>query len=323
MTRPLVSIVIATRNRAALLAQTLDALAGQRGTRRPFEIVVADNLSTDNTHAVVDAFAARPDAPATRYLFVSTPGKSHAVNSALEYARGDLVVFTDDDVLPSPSWLEAMAASFDDAGVDFVAGRIFPRWEIEPPSWMSPALYGVLAIPDNGDRPLPIGAGDDAIIPIGANMAVRRAVIDRVGGLRADLGKLEGTLRTGEDHEFFLRMLRAGCRGRYVPDAVVQHWVPRTRLDRSYFRKWLHQNGQDVARLESAYTVEVRRLFGVPRYLWRQAAIDAGALVRAAVTLDARRRFASSLRLIWFTGYVRDAWRTTTSQRADAPLTAG
>src|SRR5262249_22508226 len=81
---------------------------------------------------------------------------------------------------------------------------------------------------------------------------------------------------------------------------------PRERLERGYFRRWLHQNGRDVAKLETAYTPAVARLLGVPRYLWRQAAIDALTAVRAALTLDDRRRFASVLRLIWFAGYVRE-----------------
>jgi glycosyltransferase involved in cell wall biosynthesis len=324
MTHRFVSVVIATRNRAQLLGQTLDALAAQRWPREAFEIVVADNLSTDETRAVVDAFSARVDAPATTYLFVDRPGKSHAVNAAFQVARGELLALTDDDVLPSAEWIHQLSAAFDDESVDFAAGRILPRWEVEPPVWMSPELYGVLAIPDNGDEPRAIHAGDPAVIPIGANMAVRNTVVACVGGLRADLGKLEGTLRTGEDHEFFLRMLRCGFRGRYVPAAVVRHWVPRTRLYRGYFRQWLHQNGQDVARIEATYPPDVARLLGIPRYLWRDAAGNMARAVRAVFAGDDRRRFAASLRLIWFASYLRESWRPRAmTAGADLPLPIG
>ncbi len=318
MSGPFVSVVIATRNRAALLAQTLDALAAQWWPHDRIEIVVADNGSTDDTRSVVELAARRQDSATVRYLHVAEPGKSHAVNAALAAAHGDLLALTDDDVLPEPGWIEGLVNAFDDPRVDFVAGRILPRWEEAPPAWMSPALYGVLAIPDNGEtrREIRIG-GDSAVIPIGANMAMRRAVVDRIGGLRADLGKLEGTLRTGEDHELFLRMLHAGYRGVYEPDAIVHHWVPRTRLARPYFRRWLHQNGRDVARLESAYTPDVRRLLGVPRYLWRQALVDFGSAVRGALAADGRRRFAAALRLRWFAGYVRESWLG--SSRAPVP----
>jgi glycosyltransferase involved in cell wall biosynthesis len=97
-----VSVILATRNRAALLAETLDALAKQRWPRDRFEIVVADNGSTDDTRILVESFARADDTPVVRYLFVAEPGKSHAVNAALRFARGDVLAFTDDDVLPDP-----------------------------------------------------------------------------------------------------------------------------------------------------------------------------------------------------------------------------
>jgi hypothetical protein len=84
--------------------------------------------------------------------------------------------------------------------------------------------------------------------------------------------------------------------------------VPRERLERRYFRRWLHQNGRDVARLESAYTPGVTRLLGVPRYLWRQAAVDATVGAGAALALDDRRWSASMGRLVWFGGYLCETW---------------
>jgi glycosyltransferase involved in cell wall biosynthesis len=319
-----VSIVIATRNRSTLLGQTLDALAAQRWPVDRLEIVVADNGSTDDTRAVVARAAGSDGGPAVRYLFVPQPGKSNAVNAAFGIAQGDLIAFTDDDVRAEPGWIAALAGAIEDTGTDFVAGRIQPIWEIDPPRWMSPALYGVLAIPDNGAARVPISAdGASPVMPIGANMAVRASVIARLGGLRTDLGKLAGSLRTGEDHEFFLRLLHAGCRGVYEPTAVVHHFVPRERLRRDYFRRWLHQNGRDVARLEREYTTQVRRLFAVPRYLWRQAAADAARAARAVLTGDDRGRFAAWLRLVWFAGYLRESWPAATGAAHDAVHFAG
>jgi glycosyltransferase involved in cell wall biosynthesis len=316
---PFVSVIIATRNRAERLAETLDALARQHWPRDRFQIVVADNGSSDSTAAVVEAACARLDVPSIRYLFVAALGKSSAVNAALAHAHGDLLAFIDDDVLPAPTWIDRLAGAVAETGADFVAGRILPRWEEAPPSWMSPALYGVLAIPDNGERRLAIEAGGSVnIIPIGANLAVRAAVVDRVGGLRTDLGKLEGTLRTGEDHEFFLRMLAAGCRGTYEPTAVVRHWVPAERLKRSYFRRWLHQNGRDVARLEAGYILGIRRFMGAPRHLWRQAAVDALRMIRAVLTIDEKTRVAQVSRLFWFAGYLRESWFGVTAASSDA-----
>src|SRR5689334_13321643 len=146
---PLVSVVVATHNRSALLAQTLEAVAAQRWPRDRFEILVADNRSTDDTRHVVQRAAARSGAPSIRYLYVAEPGKSSAVNAALRLTAGDILLFTDDDVLPEPQWIERMVRALEETGADFAAGRIVPRWEAPPPAWMSPPLYGVLAVPEN------------------------------------------------------------------------------------------------------------------------------------------------------------------------------
>jgi glycosyltransferase involved in cell wall biosynthesis len=317
---PFVSIVIATRNRERLLAETLDGLVQLRWPRDRFEIIVADNGSTDGTAAVVASASSAARAPEIRYLYVPQPGKSYAVNASLLLARGEIIALTDDDVLPDAGWLQHLCAAFAETGADFVAGRIFPRWETSPPPWMSPALYGVLAIPDNGDARLEIAPDQPRVVPIGANMAVRATVVERIGGLRTDLGKLDGTLRTGEDHEFFLRMLGAGYRGVYEPHAVVHHWVPRERLEPVYFRKWLYQNGRDVARLDAAHPTPATRLLGVPRYLWRQAIEHGWMALLGAVTGKAAMRVGGEVRLRWMAGYVREAWFSHRDTRPAASL---
>jgi glycosyltransferase involved in cell wall biosynthesis len=82
------SVVIATRNRQALLAQTLDSLASQDWPSDRLEVIVADNGSTDATAAVISSLGHRCGAPLVRYLFVAKPGKSAAVNEALAIATG-------------------------------------------------------------------------------------------------------------------------------------------------------------------------------------------------------------------------------------------
>jgi len=304
-----VSVIVATRNRQPLLRLTLLALLEQEWPRDRYEIIVADNGSTDDTRDLVERHVANPDAPPVRYLYVTKPGKSYAVNAALAEARGEVIALTDDDVQPGPKWIASLVRAVQETDADFVAGRIEPIWEIAPPDWVSSELYGVLAVPDNGDRRIPIVRGStERVMAIGANMALRRRVVERIGGLRLDLGKLDGSLRTGEDHEFFLRMLHVGCTGIYEPDAVVRHWVPRERLQRGYFRRWLYQNGRDVARLERVYPSAVRTLFGVPRYLFRSAASAMWTAARAAARGDHAARFAAGGRVAWLGGYFRESW---------------
>jgi glycosyltransferase involved in cell wall biosynthesis len=305
----MISIVIATRDRATLLRDTLAALARQHDPGTPVEIMVVDNASVDATREVETEAAAQLPWP-VHYLYEERSGKSYALNSALERVRGDVLVFTDDDVLPEPGWLAAYAAALAETGADYAVGRILPLWEAPRPAWMSPALYGVLAVPDGGTRRLTISdAMNDEIMPLGANMAVRRHVLDRIGGWDTSLGKLQGTLRTGEDHEFALRMASAGFVGVYEPTAAVQHRVPGERLQLSYFRRWFYDNGGVEASLEDRYPTTPHYVCRVPRHLWREAVLELLGVLRAAVTLDRGSLVARWMRLAWFAGYVRTRWQ--------------
>jgi glycosyltransferase involved in cell wall biosynthesis len=305
----MISVLIATRDRAALLSETLHTITCQIDPGQAVEIVVVDNGSVDDTLGVIELAATRSPIPIT-HLREERPGKSHALNAGVARARGDLLVFTDDDVLADRGWLSAYASAFDSTGADFAAGRILPLWEAAPPRWLSPALYGVLAIPDGGRERLRIAKGvNEAIMPLGANMAVRRHVLDRIGGWNPDLGKLQGTLRTGEDHEFALKMIAAGYEGVYEPRASVQHRVPADRLQLKYFQRWFHDNGIIEARLEEEFPTTDRYVLGVPRYLLRKAAGDAGRLLRGCSTADLKRVIAGELGLLWFAGYVKARFR--------------
>jgi glycosyltransferase involved in cell wall biosynthesis len=305
----MISVLIASRDRAALLGSTLDTVSHQEQPGCPFEIIVVDNASLDDTPAVVSNAARQSPVPLV-YLRETRPGKAYALNTALEHARGDLLVLTDDDVLVSPGWLGAYARAFVETGADFAVGRILPLWEAPPPRWLSPALYGVLAIPDGGTRRLTIAPGvNDHIMPLGANMAIRRHVAARVGGWNPELGKLQGTLRTGEDHEFALQMMSAGFTGVYEPAASVQHRVPAERLRLAYFHRWFYDNGGIAAHLEDLYPTADRHVLGVPRYLFRQFAGDVWSTMLGAATLDIERATVGEMRAAWFAGYVGSRWR--------------
>ena len=196
-----------------------------------------------------------------------------------------------------------------ETGADYAVGRILPLWEAPPPGWMSSAFYGALAVPDAGTKRLPISKDlNEEIMAIGANMAVRRHVLDRVGGWNPDLGKLQGTLRTGEDHEFALKMLSAGFRGVYKPERACRHRVPPDRLRLAYFRRWFYDNGIIVAGFEEEYPTTTRYVLNVPRHLWRQAAHDLMRTAWGILTWNSQRSAAGEMQLAWFAGYLRGRW---------------
>src|SRR5205823_5548766 len=195
-------------------------------------------------------------------------------------ATGDVLAFTDDDVNVDETWIEAIRAAMHADDAALVGGPVVPRWERRAPWWLAlnRGDFGRLAAPlalvdyglcasDLGPRTL-----------LGANLAVRRNVLQQIGGFAPHLGKLRGTLLSGEDHEFCRRVQAAGFRARYCCSARVWHWVPASRMRLSYFLNWFFWSGITNSVLDETTVLTPRKLFGVPRYLIRR-------FVAAAVTL--------------------------------------
>src|SRR5439155_3723884 len=147
-------------------------------------------------------------------------------------------------------------------------------------------IWGPLAIVDYGDTPVVYSAErTDQRLPIGANLAFARHALAAIGGWRTDLGKVNNTLISGEDHEIFLRLRRHGLySGYYDPKIWVRHYVPASRLTRQYFRRWFYWSGKTHAlMLDELYPelnmAEVPRIGGIPRFACRQGLAQAARYV--------------------------------------------
>lgn len=214
------SLVIATRNRSASIGRLFERLAVMPAPP-DWELIVADNGSTDATPALLGQWAGRlPLRPVT----VPTPGKSRALNLALQQARGELILFTDDDVAPAPDWLLRWAETPGlYPGYRLFGGRI----RVDPqgvPDWIlrSGNLQEMLiSVHDLGEgvRPYPVGR-----YPIGPNMAVRRAAL-LAAGARWDEQLGPGTpVPLGDERAFLSQLSAAAEQDRlYVGTASVDH----------------------------------------------------------------------------------------------------
>jgi len=242
-----------------------------------WEIVVVDNNSRDQTRAVVEEFCRRYPGR-FRYLFESLQGLSQARNSGIREAKGDVIVFVDDDLTVEPTWLQNLTANLQDSRWAGAGGRILPERGFSPPRWLSLdgpyAMGGVLALFDRGDKP-----GELDWAPFGANMAFRKSMFEKYGGFRTDLGRRGNNLMVGEDTEFGRRLVSAGERLRYEPSAVVYHPVPANRLRKEYFLGWYFEFGRSVVR-ERERGPDV---WGIPRpYL---SVLKKGSTTLARLTL--------------------------------------
>ncbi|MFF7867345.1 glycosyltransferase [Streptomyces qaidamensis] len=230
---PFTSVVVATRERAGQLARALDSLLAQDHPR--FEIVVVDNAPvTDETRELIE----RKYTERVRYVHEPVPGLAGAHNAGLDAVRGEVVAFTDDDVVADPRWLTELSAPFAaDAGLGCCTGLILPA-RLTTPAQVLLESHGGFAkgfTPRTYDPARP--PGDEPLFPFtagrfgsGANMAFRTAVLRSVGGFDPATGA--GTAaRGGDDLYGFVRVLAQGHRLRYTPYALVWHHHRETWRD--------------------------------------------------------------------------------------------
>jgi glucosyl-dolichyl phosphate glucuronosyltransferase len=248
------SVIIATYNRAGLLARTLDSLAVAAAPGPTCEVIVVDNNSTDETASVVDARIQTFPCPLRRVM-ERKQGKSYALNTGILVSAGRIVVFTDDDAWIPAEWLtrgvEPLLARSD---IDYTGGPVRGVWEVEPPPWIAGdrgLLHGPIALVDYGAEPFIFE--ERQRIPLGVNMAVRRSLIDRVGGFHLGLERSGKSLRGQGQAEFFCRTRAAGARGLYVPEMWLKHHVPAARLTRDYYRRWWYWKGVARAQMQDLH----------------------------------------------------------------------
>ena len=259
------SVIICTRNRAESLKQTLNSF---KQVLIPnyiaCEILVVDNGSTDNTADVVSDTAL----PHFSTRLVSEPirGQAHARNTGIQAARGQIIVFTDDDVRPEPDWLGEILAPYEDDRVAAVKGRTILEFDGVPPNWLDRIHRGFLAESNHGETPIFPFKG----FLVGANMSFRREVAESVGTFNTLLGP--GRAGFWDDTEFSVRLMQASYQQYYQPTAIVHHMISNARLTSAYFRDVAFRNGIStfIARQSGALAPSKNQLYEFARASLRQ-----------------------------------------------------
>lgn len=228
---PNVSVIICTHNNADSLRKTLHAFGQVRLPEElSVELIVVDNASTDETAGVSKEVV---HGLAINYVFEPKKGLSNARNAGLAAARGEAILFTDDDVIPSHDWIERMAAPLLDRECDAITGRIQLGEELVR-TWMGPMHDVWLAAARVVHAEL-----------VGACMGFHRSVLDRVPEFDAELGA--GALGFSEETLFSNQLLLAGYRLSTIEEPCVQHYPRASRFVR---REWLaaaHKRGRSAA----------------------------------------------------------------------------
>jgi glycosyltransferase involved in cell wall biosynthesis len=287
-----ISVIICTYNRANSLADTLLCLAKQSYELINWELIVVDNNSSDNTQDVISQFS--DQLPNLIYQFEPQQGLSYARNLGINAAKGEIIVFTDDDVLPEIDWLAHIKSSMDHYACDACGGYIAPKWEVSPPSWLTEIFYGFLAIKTDTTGPRQLSIDDE--LPFGANMAFRRMMFQQYGLFDTQKGRKGNILAGGEDIEMFERIIHEKRSVYYFPEIKVTHKVEAFRTKKNYFRRWRFQCSKNIA---VASTFEgSRTFFGIPLYLINQTVQAIMKSFRYMITMPKDIAFRQEM-IVW------------------------
>jgi len=226
------SVALCTHNQAARLQRTLADLTALKPPQAPWEFLVIDNGCRDETPALLAA-QTWPDGWNVRVVREEKLGLSNARNRAIAEAQGIYVIFMDDDETADPDWLCAFERLIQAHDADAFGGRIRVLFEDERPAWLKDELLGFLGELNRAETIAPLT--DPYTSFYGGNFGFRKSVCARVGGFDAMLGRKGSDNTGGEEVDFYRRLLDAGFKVWWTPEAVIHHRIQATKLERGYF----------------------------------------------------------------------------------------
>lgn len=245
------TVAIPTYNGASRLPKLLERLRLQEGSEHfQWEIVVVDNNSNDDTAAVVESLKQEwPKSSLLRYCFEPQQGLAFARQCAIAHAKGELVGFLDDDVLPAPKWVaEAYQFGKEHPKAGAYGGQIHGEFEVEPPDGFE-RIKSFLAIRERGTKPQ-LYHPEELSLPPGAALVIRKqAWLDNVPEKLTLCGRVNGKMVSGEDFEALLHIHRGGWQIWYCPSMHANHQIPAYRLEREYLIKLIRGCGLCVCDL--------------------------------------------------------------------------
>lgn len=238
------SVILCTRDpHPGRLARTLLGLRAQTLPGTEWETLLVDNGSTPPLQ-----LAALPPHPANvRLVSEPMPGLTPARLAGIAAARGELLVFVDDDNVLAPDFLaHAWNAFAADGELTAAGGPVHPEFESPPPAWTH-EFHSLLALRDLGAQILRATGGPSAswpsFAPVGAGLCIRRAAAQRYAEAvrrdprRAALDRRNGELTSGGDNDLIFTALRAGGAVAYRPELALVHLIPGSRLEAAYLAR--------------------------------------------------------------------------------------
>ena len=300
-----VSIVFATYNGKQTMPRMLERLRTIDRADHDLQIVAVDNASVDDTPAILDEWTRK--LPGLVVLRHTERGKNRCLNAALPLLRGDLFIFTDDDVVPEEDWLQRLCeAARLHPDFDIFGGSIAPVWPRPPDPWILAqvplgAVFGLTA------ADMPEGAVPPHAI-WGANMMVRRRVFQAGLQFNADIGPSAGQYTQGSEVDFNIRAAAAGHRTWSVPSASVGHIIREHQLAYQWIVQRAFRVGKgDFVRNHDLSDKEPPALI-LPPWRWKRFL---QVMIRAKTnghTVDPSVRFGDEWEYNYLKGWIAAGW---------------
>ncbi len=240
------SVIIPTRNRASLLKKALFSITKQTFPSDQFEVIVVDNGSTDETAEICEEYKSKLSG--FQRIYDERPGLHVGRHLGLKHAKGEILVYADDDIEAFPTWLEGIAESFQDPEVALVGGKILPKYETEPPDWIEKLwnnnecgrMLGWYSLLDFGEEVKEISP----LLVWGCNFSIRKNVLIEAGGFHPDSMPEELIKYRGDGETHVSRKVQEmGYKAIYNPKASVYHWVAESRMTLEYLKQRNYNQG--------------------------------------------------------------------------------
>lgn len=236
-----ISVIIPTYNRSKMLHKTVESFMSQTLDEKLFELIIANNNSTDDTQMVIDGLVKKYPLR-IKSIFVEKQGVHYARNRAVKVAKGELLYFTDDDMIADKNVLVEFLKIFEsdkEGRIATATGKVLPLWEAEPPEWIKKyCTNGRLSLIDR--RESFILAHYDVGV-YSCHQMLRRNILLQCEGFNPEntAGEWIGDGESGLN----IKIREVGYLFCYNDKCVTHHIIPKSRMTQSYLNKRMYNQG--------------------------------------------------------------------------------
>ncbi len=303
------SLVFATSKRTDILSKTLSSFTQLQVGELDWEIVLVDNANDPETQALARQY--REQLPLT-CLVESRKGKNYALNTALSTVKGQLIVFTDDDVLADPNWLKELwegSKRWPNHGV--FGGRILPRFPVKTVSFdlenrLVRSAYVI------ADWKIQEGEYKPSMV-WGPNFAVRSSALEPGFQFNTDFGPNSAQYLMGDETEFVYRLEQAGHIPIYLPGALVHHQIRPEQLQIDWLCRRVAAYGGTFVFMSGL--PQASMICGVPRYMYIKTFQAWLEYMWSFVGGTVKTRFETKLVYWYRKGMLAQYWRGVPEQK--------